>query len=146
MIFSRPHHFKIVSPTTIFATQIIYYWNTYLCLVCMSLCWFTEHAGDAAWKHEHINIRRYIYICIYSWTSVVERLSPRTNRFPNTKPKQKTHRFPTWILVPKQANWQPGTRDVWRQSVSYVAASSQCSLLLEFAVPFLDFLCVCCFL
>jgi hypothetical protein len=31
---------------------------------------------------------------MYSGTSVAERLSSRTNRFPNLKPKQKTHRFP----------------------------------------------------
>jgi hypothetical protein len=44
--------------------------------------------------------------------------------------------------VPEQANWQPGTWDVRRETVGYVTASAQCSLLLEFAVPFLDFLCV----
>jgi hypothetical protein len=78
----------------------------------------------------------------YSGTSVVERLSSRTNRFPNIKRKQKTHRFQNSISIPKQANWQPGTWDVRRESLSYVAASAQCSLLFRFAVPFLDFLCV----
>jgi hypothetical protein len=43
----------------------------------------------------------------YSGTSVIERLSSRTNRFPNIKPKQKTHRFPNRVSVPEQANWQP---------------------------------------
>jgi hypothetical protein len=32
--------------------------------------------------------------------------------------------------VPEQANWQPGTWDARRESVSYVTASAQCSLLL----------------
>jgi hypothetical protein len=40
----------------------------------------------------------------YSGTSVVERLSSRTNQFPNIKPKQKTHRFPNRISVPEQVN------------------------------------------
>jgi hypothetical protein len=55
---------------------------------------------------------------------------------PEHKTKTETHRFP---------NRQTGNQ-VRQESVSYVAASAQCSLLLEFAVPFLDFLCVLLFL
>jgi hypothetical protein len=43
------------------------------------------------------------------------------HRCENLKSYIKTHRFP---------NRQSGTWDVWRESVSYVTASAQCSLLL----------------
>jgi hypothetical protein len=48
--------------------------NTYLCLFCMPLCWFTEQAGYAVWKHKYLNKYRYIIFITY-----------RRNRFPITQ-------------------------------------------------------------
>jgi hypothetical protein len=78
-------------------------------------------------------------ICRYSGTSVVERLSSRTNRFPNIKPKQKNAPVFEQNFGSRTGKLAAGYVRYTAASVSYVAASAQWSLLLEFAVPFLDF-------
>jgi hypothetical protein len=70
----------------------------------------------------------------YSGTSVVERLSSRTNRFLNIKPKHKTHRFPN-----RQTDNQVREMYGGRASVTSQPPLSAAACL------FLIFLVFCCF-
>jgi hypothetical protein len=85
---------------------------------------------------------------MYSETLVYERLSSRINRFTNTFSEQKTSRVTNGVSSNEHASRQQRLATSWmyrRESVSCCVAFAQCTYLLEFAVPSLEFHCVLCF-
>jgi hypothetical protein len=70
----------------------------------------------------------------YSGTLVVERLSSRTNRFPNIKPKQKTHRFPNRQTGNQVREMYGGRASVTSQPP--LSAASRSNLLCLFLIFF----------
>jgi hypothetical protein len=116
---------------------------------------YQSHKSTFPNINRKVSICLLLTLCIYFYEKPYRYVKyhesnapPFARRFKNTVEPRLSNdsRHDQIGSVPKQANWQPGTWDVRRESISYVAASAQCSLLLEFAGPFFGFLRVCCFL